>query len=197
MSAAPSVALPAALSSAMSRTFFEQTQAPATQAPAPHFTPQPPQLFGSVVVSNSQPFAGLPSQSEKPGLQAPSPQALPEHAGSAFGSAAQTLPQVPQLFASVASATSQPSASALLQSSWPKSQAPMARLATRRRLRLRQPALREKRAQTRPVPHPADPQHALVLPHQPREVRGHVRLAIEITLRSGGEPLERSNRFEE
>ena len=84
-------------------------------APPPQEIPQPPQLFGSVALFDSQPFVALPSQLLKPALQeipqTPALQALEE-----FARAGHTVPQVPQLLRSVALADSQPLATLPSQS---------------------------------------------------------------------------------
>ena len=60
-------------------------------------TPQPPQLFTSLVVLTSQPSVRrLPLQSAKPALQVPV-HALPEHTGVAMLFDEQAMPQPPQL----------------------------------------------------------------------------------------------------
>src|SRR5689334_9811365 len=56
---------------------------------------------------HSQPFVLLPSQLAKPALHA-IPQVPPEQAPTALVAPPQTTPQLPQLFASVATVTSQP-----------------------------------------------------------------------------------------
>src|SRR4051812_19197351 len=64
--------------------------------PEAHPLPQPLQLFASVTIEVSQPFALSASQSAKPEAHE-SPQALAAHTGAALGPPAQTFPQVPQL----------------------------------------------------------------------------------------------------
>jgi hypothetical protein len=71
----------------------------------------------------SQPFAGLPSQSANPALQAARTQFEARHAPVALLNP-QALPQKPQLLASEARLVSHPSAGLLLQFANPGSQAP-------------------------------------------------------------------------
>ncbi len=80
--------------------------------------PQRPQCAGALRVSTSQPLAGSPSQSAKPGLQAPTPQRPATHAPAALAGA-QTMPQPPQLRASARASTSQPLVVAPSQSAKP------------------------------------------------------------------------------
>lgn len=76
-------------------------QMPETQEKlAPHTLLHVPQLFGSVLVFVSQPSATCPSQSSKPGLQATMPQAEYTQPVTPCGTAAQTMPQPPQLLLS-------------------------------------------------------------------------------------------------
>jgi hypothetical protein len=75
--------------------------------PAAQVVPQAPQPALSVRVSTSQPFAGLPSQSEKPAAQAITAQAPTAQVAVALGSA-HTRPQAPQLDALVVRSVSQP-----------------------------------------------------------------------------------------
>jgi hypothetical protein len=61
------------------------TQAPALQiCPAPHATPQLPQLFGSVLGFDSQPLSSLPSQFMNGEMHGPMKQPT-EHPLVAFG----------------------------------------------------------------------------------------------------------------
>src|SRR5690242_4799298 len=70
-------------------------QAPAAQL-VQQEVPQAPQLFASVRVSTSQPFAGSPSQSAKPGLHA-KPHAPAVHVATALATVAvHATPQPPQ-----------------------------------------------------------------------------------------------------
>jgi hypothetical protein len=62
--------------------------------------PQPPQLFGSVLVLTSHPSAVSWLQSAKPWLQVAIRQVPLTHVAVALGRA-QTLPQLPQFFGSV------------------------------------------------------------------------------------------------
>jgi hypothetical protein len=86
------------------------TQAPLTQLVTPlalmHFTPQPPQLFGSLAVTVSQPFLVLPSQSIEPALQTGT-QAPETHDVVPWGFAQDAL-QAPQLLVLVFRLVSQP-----------------------------------------------------------------------------------------
>jgi hypothetical protein len=89
----------------------------------PQKTLQPPQLLGSALVGSSQPFAGLPSQSLKPGLQV-GVHTPAEHATWPFGFR-HLFPQPPQSFGLVATSSSQPlfgspsqSAQPVLQVGW-------------------------------------------------------------------------------
>ncbi len=72
-----------------------------------HTAPQRPQLFRSVVVLTSQPFAALPSQFAKPVLQV-NPQVPIAHVGVALGGVGHKVPQRPQCIALVPVLTSQP-----------------------------------------------------------------------------------------
>jgi hypothetical protein len=84
--------------------------------PPGHTLPHEPQLplFARTLIS--QPFAGLPSQSAKPGLQVPIAHVPAAHVALAFGNE-HVMPQPPQLLASLARvAVSQPSAALPLQS---------------------------------------------------------------------------------
>ena len=69
--------------------------------------PHDPQ-FVVDVVAVSQPFAIIPSQLPYPALQAPSPHALVEHTGVAFG-ATQMFPHAPQFATPFVVLVSQPS----------------------------------------------------------------------------------------
>ena len=81
-------------------------------------TPQPPQLFTSLVVLTSQPSVRrLPLQSAKPALQVPV-HALPEHTGVAMLFDEQAIPQPPQLVELVVVLVSHPLV--LLPSQLPK-----------------------------------------------------------------------------
>jgi hypothetical protein len=61
------------------------TQAPALQiCPAPHATPQPPQLFGSVFGFDSHPLSSFPSQFMNGAMHGPMKQPI-EHPLVAFG----------------------------------------------------------------------------------------------------------------
>lgn len=75
------------------------TQRPATHVAAPHRLKQPPQLFGSLPRSASQPFAKTASQSPRPALQAATTQRPEEHTAEPFR-AVQTAPHRPQLLRS-------------------------------------------------------------------------------------------------
>jgi hypothetical protein len=66
----------------------------------------------------SHPFARIPSQSAKPGLQT-IPQTPAVHVGAALADIGQALPQLPQFATSEAIAVSQPSALTALQSAKP------------------------------------------------------------------------------
>src|SRR5437899_2362317 len=90
--------------------------------------PQPPQLRAPPAMSVSQPFACLlPSQSAKPGSQAPLQLPAP-HVGLAMFCDEQMVPQAPQLIGSVVRVTSQPSTCLLpLQSAVLDAQAPLHR----------------------------------------------------------------------
>ena len=74
---------------------------------ATHARAQPPQLLMSRVVSTSQPSAVFWLQSEKPGAQMAEHMPL-AHVGSPFANDLHTVPHLPQLFESLAVATSQP-----------------------------------------------------------------------------------------
>jgi hypothetical protein len=97
-------------------------QAPALHDAAPfvdgHALPQRPQCAGALRVSTSQPLAGSPSQSAKPGLHEATPQRPAAHAPTALGGA-QAMPQPPQLRASARASTSQPLVGAPSQSAYP------------------------------------------------------------------------------
>src|SRR5204863_531092 len=74
--------------------------APVEQVPPPQVVqqrlPQAPQLPASLSRSTSQPSAGSPSQSEKPGSQV-KPQAAPSQVAVACAGAGQAVPVGPQL----------------------------------------------------------------------------------------------------
>jgi hypothetical protein len=65
-----------------------------------HPCPHVPQLFASLVVFTSQPSPATRLQSAKPALHDPIVQLELAHAGVAFGSAAQSCEQLPQLLTS-------------------------------------------------------------------------------------------------
>ena len=82
----------------------------------------------SVLVLVSQPFAGLPSQSAYPALQAPITHAPAAHVAAALAKR-HTLPHAPQLFASVPrTLVSQPLLAVPSQSAKPESHAPTTQL---------------------------------------------------------------------
>jgi hypothetical protein len=94
-----------------------------TSSPVPPHTvsqtlPHPPQLLVSVAVLTSQPFAGFPSQSAKPGLHAATVQALLEHPAVPFAMT-HVWPQAPQSFGSFWVLISQPLAGLWSQSEYP------------------------------------------------------------------------------
>jgi hypothetical protein len=92
--------------------------------PPPHTFRQLPQLPLSVCVLTSHPFAGFPSQSAKPALQAPIPQTPSAQVAPAFGKL-HLIPQPPQLFTSLErTAVSHPLAALPSQSPKPFWQAP-------------------------------------------------------------------------
>ena len=70
--------------------------------------PHPPQFFASAAMFASQPLAASLSQSAKPRLHGPRTQLPAAQPGSALGSGAHTLPQLPQLLALVAVSTQPP-----------------------------------------------------------------------------------------
>jgi hypothetical protein len=86
-----------------------------------HVLPQPPQFAGEVLVSTSQPFAGLPSQSANGGVQLTMVQAPLEHPAVAFGRL-QTVLQTPQCEGFVWRFVSHPSPALPLQSPKPAAQ---------------------------------------------------------------------------
>src|SRR5204863_2471699 len=94
---------------------------PPRQAPFAHDCPigqtiaHLPQLFLSVAVFASQPFAGLPSQFAKAPAQAPSTQPPPWHIAAALGNT-QAFAHPPQLFTSTRRLVSQPFAATPSQS---------------------------------------------------------------------------------
>jgi hypothetical protein len=102
-------------------------QLPPTHTEVPFATvqmrPQPPQSPRLVSVFVSQPSAGSPLQSAKPGAQLPMVQAPAVHSGVPFGELHVT-PQLPQFASSSCVLTSQPSARFPLQSAKPGSQMP-------------------------------------------------------------------------
>jgi hypothetical protein len=104
---------------------------PATQAAVPfaalHVLPQAPQLLTLVCVFTSQPSAGFPLQSAKPGLQAATTHAPAEQPAVPFA-IEQTFPQPPQWLALVCVFTSQPSAGLPLQFAKPALQLATAQL---------------------------------------------------------------------
>ena len=105
------------------RSIGASLQADATQIfPAPHALPHALQLFASLVGSASQPLPGTPSQSSIPPRHAPTPQIPFTHAAVPLGGFAQTFPQAPQLFTSLATTTSQPSSALPLQLARPAAQ---------------------------------------------------------------------------
>jgi hypothetical protein len=111
----------------LSQTRTEQVLAThcaaATSSAAPphvasQILPHAPQLFVSLVVLTSQPLAGFPSQSAKPGLQLATVQAELEHPAVPFA-IAHTLPQLPQSLGLFCVLISQPSAGLWSQSAYP------------------------------------------------------------------------------
>src|SRR5205085_10591943 len=96
------------------RPSLSQRRVYGTQVPPEQFgvaaeqtLPQRPQLFGSTALCVSQPSAGLPLQFAKPVLQ-PMIAQLPELQIVDAFAALQTCPQLPQLFVSLLTFTSQP-----------------------------------------------------------------------------------------
>jgi hypothetical protein len=79
-----------------------------------HGVPQAPQFFAFVLVSVSQPFESMPSQSANPGAQLSTTQAPPAQAAVAWASA-QGRAHAPQLSGSESVFTSQPSPGIALQ----------------------------------------------------------------------------------
>lgn len=67
--------------------------------PEGHALPQLPQFPGSIPTFDSQPFAGLESQSANPALHR-KPQVPDEQVATPFGPEGQIVPQPPQLFTS-------------------------------------------------------------------------------------------------
>jgi hypothetical protein len=95
-----------------------QTQAELWQTfPPVQVFPHPPQLFGSLVVLISQPFAATRSQSANPVWHVKT-QLEALQVGLALGML-HTRPQLPQLFPSLTVWVSQPSAGNLSQSAYP------------------------------------------------------------------------------
>jgi hypothetical protein len=82
---------------------------------------QRPQWVGSPFVLISQPFAGLPSQSAKPGLQFWIAQTPLLQVAVAFGSVHDVV-HLPQCCTSIIRFDSQPSRTVALQSAWPAAQ---------------------------------------------------------------------------
>jgi len=112
------------LSSRPSQSAEPASQRPMRHTPAEHCAvawsrshtlPQAPQLDGLLAVSTSHPLAVSPSQSAKPGLQAPGAQTPSRHCPAALGQA-QRASQVPQWAALVRRSTSQPLAASPSQS---------------------------------------------------------------------------------
>jgi hypothetical protein len=101
----------------------EQTGAAEPQAVGVAAVLQPPQLAGCVM-SVSQPFAGLPSQSAKPVLHDAMAQLEALQTAVAWAGV-QATPQPPQLFVSLVVLTSQP-----VEASWSQSAKPVAHAAT-------------------------------------------------------------------
>src|SRR5262245_61823378 len=96
----------------------------------PHTMPQPPQ-FWSELMSVSQPVIGSLSQSEKPGLHAPTPHTPSLHEISALAGAGHLMPQPLQLSTSLLVLASQPVLGSMSQSVKPglhaeTTQAPLA-----------------------------------------------------------------------
>ena len=89
-----------------------------------HKIPQLPQFLASACVLTSQPLAGFPSQSAKPGVQLVVHVPLVQ-AKLWLAPAEQTLPQAPQFLSSVLVFTSQPVLAARSQSRKPGLHAPM------------------------------------------------------------------------
>ena len=119
-----------------------QSPQPASQVPAWHdedahtrvmwfgeqYVPHPPQLFGSLETSRSQPFAVLLSQSAQPVVQLP-PQTPPLQFVKC--NCAQSFPQAPQFVGDVRMFVSHPSSCLLLlQSPYPEAQVPAQEPAT-------------------------------------------------------------------
>jgi hypothetical protein len=96
----------------------EIEQAPRAQVAAPwfveHGVPHAPQFLAFVLMFVSQPFTGLPSQSENPELQLPMAHWPLSHFAVAFAGE-QTWPHTPQLSESESVFTSQPSPGSVLQ----------------------------------------------------------------------------------
>jgi hypothetical protein len=69
---------------------------PEQTSPAEHAWPQPPQFFGSVAVSTSQPSLATWSQSANVAAQAPMAHADPVQTAVALAKGPQTMPQPPQ-----------------------------------------------------------------------------------------------------
>lgn len=96
--------------------------------PSAHVFLHAPQLPLSARVLTSQPFAGLPSQSAKPGLHAPIAHTPAPQLALALAKLQRT-PQPPQLFTSLAPvAVSQPLPAAPSQSPKPAAHAPTTQL---------------------------------------------------------------------
>jgi hypothetical protein len=77
--------------------------------------PQAPQLETSLATLFSQPSATLPLQFPKFASQLPMPQTPPKQPAEPFAGMGHTTPHAPQLFASVETFCSQPSAAMPLQ----------------------------------------------------------------------------------
>ena len=105
----PSVALPLQLPKPVVQVKPQalEAQVGIAFARAGQAMPQAPQLVTLRVTSVSQPVAGLPSQLPKPVLQAPSTHDEDEHVAPAWAKL-QTIPQAPQLSASLVMLVSQP-----------------------------------------------------------------------------------------
>jgi hypothetical protein len=116
-----------------------QSANPALHMPMPHTPPvqlavalggfaqrraHAPQLFTSVLIDTSQPFAALRSQSSVPARHEPMPHTPMRHCALPLGGSGQRLLQRPQWLRSEVIATSQPSAGDMLQLAKPSLQVP-------------------------------------------------------------------------
>src|SRR5205823_2310138 len=93
----------------------------------PHTTPHPPQFLLSLLESDSQPLAELPSQSPNPWLHCRTPHWLLMQPATALGRE-QTLPHAPQLLRSFETFFSHPLPRFLSQSAKPMLHDPMPHL---------------------------------------------------------------------